>query len=226
MCFMQKAVAFVSKQQTVLANRVAWAKTYLKKAGLVDSPQYGFVMLTEAGKAVFADDPDKVTISYLETIPSFHEFHTMANMNSTTVTIAPSKAETSETKSPQEMLDEAMEQMNATLADDLMTEIMKLDWSEFEQLVLGETNYKHMETSHPDAFGKYFCYLEDILASPDYVNRNPRDGSIKYIKRINEYVVVGVRVSTRGTAFARTIFTFTDEKFDQYKRSGYLKAHT
>ena len=103
MCFMQKAVAFVSKQQTVLANRVAWAKTYLKKAGLVDSPQYGFVMLTEAGKAVFADDPDKVTISYLGTIPSFHEFHTMANMNSTTVTIAPSKAESSETKSPQEM---------------------------------------------------------------------------------------------------------------------------
>lgn len=93
-------------------------------------------------------------------------------------------------------------------------------------IYLGETNYKHMETSHPDAFGKYFCYLEDILASPDYVNRNPRDGSIKYIKRINEYVVVGVRVSTRGTAFARTIFTFTDEKFDQYKRSGYLKAHT
>ncbi|WP_414483041.1 winged helix-turn-helix domain-containing protein, partial [Selenomonas sp.] len=36
---MQKAVAFVSKRQTVLANRVAWAKTYLKKAGLVDSPQ-------------------------------------------------------------------------------------------------------------------------------------------------------------------------------------------
>lgn len=78
---MQKAVAFVSKRQTVLANRVAWAKTYLKKAGLVDSPQYGFVMLTEAGKAVLADDPDKVTISYLETIPSFHEFHTMANTN-------------------------------------------------------------------------------------------------------------------------------------------------
>lgn len=52
------------------------------------------------------------------------------------------------------------------------------------------------------------------------------DGSWKNIKRINECVVVGVRVSTRGTAFARTIFTFTDEKFDQYKRSGYLKAHT
>ena len=131
-----RKVLLPSKRQTVLANRVAWAKTYLKKAGLVDSLQHGFVMLTEAGKAVLADNPDKVTISDLETIPSFHEFHTMANTNSTAVTIPPPKAETSETKSPQEMLDEAMEQMNATLADDLMTEIMKLDWSEFEQLVV------------------------------------------------------------------------------------------
>lgn len=80
-----------------------------------------------------------------------------------------------------------------------------------------------METSHPDAFAKYFRYLEDILAAPDYVNRNPRDGSIKYIKQISEYVVVGVRVSTKGTAFARTIFTFEQWKFEQYQRSGYLK---
>ena len=77
-----RKVLLPSKRQTVLANRVAWAKTYLKKAGLVDSPQHGFVVLTEAGKGVLADDPDKVTVSYLETIPSFHEFHAMANTNS------------------------------------------------------------------------------------------------------------------------------------------------
>jgi len=104
--------------------------------------------------------------------------------------------------------------------------LLALDITPGTPIYLGETNYRHMETSHPDTFEKYFCYLEDILASPDYVNRNPRDGSIKYIKRISEYVVVGVRVSMRGKVFARTIFTFTDEKFDQYKRSGYLKAHT
>lgn len=125
-----------SKRQTVLANRVAWAKTYLKKAGLVDSPQHGFVVLTEAGKGVLADDPDKVTVSYLETIPSFHEFHAMANTNSTTAVVAPPKAEPIEMKSPQEMLDEAMNQMKAKLSDDLMEEIMKITWAEFEQLVV------------------------------------------------------------------------------------------
>lgn len=124
-----------SKKQTVLANRVYWAKTYLKKAGLVDNPQHGFVALTEAGKAVLADNPDKVTLAYLEKIPSFHKFHASAGASAfgpkTDIT-----TEVAETKSPQEMLDDAMKQINAKLADDLMDEIMKITWSEFEHLVV------------------------------------------------------------------------------------------
>lgn len=104
--------------------------------------------------------------------------------------------------------------------------LLNLDISPDTPIFLGLSNYHHMETSHPDAFAKYFQYLEDILACPDYVNRNPRDGSIKYIKQISEYVVVGVRVSTKGIAFARTIFTFEQWKFEQYQRGGYLKKHS
>ena len=51
-----------SNRQTTLANRIAWAKTYLKKAGLVDSPRRGFVVLTPAGKAVLEENPEKVTL--------------------------------------------------------------------------------------------------------------------------------------------------------------------
>ena len=93
-------------------------------------------------------------------------------------------------------------------------------------ILLGESNLKHMQGSHPEAYQKYFSRLEDILASPDYVNLNPKDGSIKYIKTIDEHVVVGVRVSTKGNAFARTIFTFEDWKLKQYAEGGYLKEHT
>jgi len=90
-------------------------------------------------------------------------------------------------------------------------------------ILLGDSNYLHMKNSHPAAFEKYFSQLEEILKNPDYVNLNPKDKSIKYIKQINEYVVVGVRISIKGKIFARTIFTFEDWKFKQYKSSGYLK---
>ena len=93
-------------------------------------------------------------------------------------------------------------------------------------ILLGESNINHMKESHPNDYEKYFPCLEDILAAPDYVNLNPKDHSIKYIKTIDEHVVVGVRVSTKGKVFARTIFTFEDWKFKQYADGGYLKEHT
>ncbi len=90
-------------------------------------------------------------------------------------------------------------------------------------ILLGESNYKHMQESHPEAFADYYDALEDILAYPDYVNLNPKDGSIKYIKRVFENVAVGVRVSASGTAFARTIFIVETWKLRQYEAGGYLK---
>lgn len=105
-------------------------------------------------------------------------------------------------------------------------QLLGLDVDEGSPIMLGESNLQHMMESHPEAFAKYFPCLESILSEPDYVNRNPKDGSIKYIKQIDDCVVVGVRISLRGTAFARTIFTFEEWKFKQYMDGGYLKEHS
>ena len=77
-------------------------------------------------------------------------------------------------------------------------ELLGLSIAPDTPILLGESNINHMKESHPEDYEKYFSGLEAILATPDYVNLNPRDGSIKYIKTIDEHVVVGVRVSTKG----------------------------
>lgn len=41
-----------SGRQTVFKNRVGWAKTYLKKAGLLDSPARATIVITEASNPV------------------------------------------------------------------------------------------------------------------------------------------------------------------------------
>ena len=46
-----------SGRQPVFKNRVGWAKTYLKKAGLLDSPARATIVITEAGKKVVAENP-------------------------------------------------------------------------------------------------------------------------------------------------------------------------
>ena len=61
-----------SGTQTVFKNRIGWAKTYLKKAGLIDSPARATIEITDAGRQVLKDNPDKIDIAYLNRFPSFH----------------------------------------------------------------------------------------------------------------------------------------------------------
>ena len=121
-----------SGQKTALINRLNWAKTYLQKAGLVVTPKRGNHQLTDLGKKAFADGPEKVTLNYLKQFDSYNEFMAIKKEDGKIV----SAVEEVETKSPQDMLDEAISQMNASLADDLMTEIMKISSYEFERLVV------------------------------------------------------------------------------------------
>ena len=121
-----------SGQKTKLVNRLGWAKTYLQKAGLVVTPKRGNHQLTDLGKKAFADGPEKVTLNYLKQFDSYNEFVAIKKEDGKIV----SAVEEVETQSPQDMLDEAISQMNASLADDLMTEIMKISSYEFERLVV------------------------------------------------------------------------------------------
>lgn len=53
-----------SGRQTVFKNRVDLAKTYLLKAGLIDSPARATIRITEDGKRIVADNPDKIDTKY------------------------------------------------------------------------------------------------------------------------------------------------------------------
>src|SRR5438046_643289 len=64
-----------SKSQTVIANRVSWAKTYLKKAGLLAQPSRGVVRTTDEGRAVLGKKPARIDKEFLARYPSFTEFY-------------------------------------------------------------------------------------------------------------------------------------------------------
>src|SRR5262245_21108590 len=63
-----------SKSQPVIANRVAWAKTYLKKAGLLAQPGRGLVRITDEGRGVLARKPARIDNEFLRRYPSFTDF--------------------------------------------------------------------------------------------------------------------------------------------------------
>jgi hypothetical protein len=92
-------------------------------------------------------------------------------------------------------------------------------------IFLGETNIEHMKKEHPKDFCKYFPYIKNVLSSPDYVALHPTNGSIQYIKIFDRHVVVAVRVSGKGSFFARTIFEMNPGKVEQYRKRNALKKY-
>lgn len=122
-----------SGKQGLFANRLGWTRQYLKKAGLIIGAGRGQLVLTDTGRSA-VQDADIIDNKYLQRYPSFRAFiDTQAGTDSTrqeepVVDVAE--------KSPEEILEDAYAELNASLADDLMTEIMKLEPTDFEKLVV------------------------------------------------------------------------------------------
>ena len=124
-----RAEMLPSGKQCKFDNRVAWARTYLDKAGLVETPLRGKYRITDAGKQALASGV-KIDLNYLEKSEGFRAFHSVTTSNTDVLT------EEEKDESPMEVLDAAFQQVNTTLASQLMDEVMKLTPTEFERLVV------------------------------------------------------------------------------------------
>ena len=118
-----------SGKQRTFDNRVAWARTYLDKAGLIETPSRGKYCITDTGRNALLSG-DKIDLAFLEKSNAFKEFH-----KATTQSISNEVIEEKD-ESPLEILEAAYSQVTATLASQLMDEVMKLTPVEFERLVV------------------------------------------------------------------------------------------
>lgn len=127
----QRQELLPSKRQTVIRNRVAWANTYLKKAGLVNSPSRGLVEITDLGRKALQDCPDKIDISYLQKFPSFQEFSQPKQANGDQP-----KEISQQFTDPVERMETANREIQLSLAQDLLEKVKSSQWQFFEQLVM------------------------------------------------------------------------------------------
>lgn len=63
-----------SGQQPIFDNRVGWANTYMKKAGLIKSEKRGYLKKSELGQKVLSDNPKEINVKFLRQFDSFNEF--------------------------------------------------------------------------------------------------------------------------------------------------------
>ena len=51
--------------QAVFSNRVGWAKSYLKQAGMLTTPKRGYFRITDKGQALLASNPAEINVALL-----------------------------------------------------------------------------------------------------------------------------------------------------------------
>ena len=116
--------------QRVIYNRTHWAATYLVKAGLLTRAIRGSVRITDRGRAVLSQPPERIDVKFLKQYPEFVAFYVRTSTPGETVQpeIAP--------QDPEELLDITYAALRRAVEADLLDHVLGASPAFFEQLVL------------------------------------------------------------------------------------------
>lgn len=123
-----------SGQGLLFANRVGWARTYMKKAGLLDAPKRGMLNITERGLNVLEKKPKRLDNSVLKQFPEFLEFQSMKREDSEP--IGQIESPQVEKQTPEETIGLAYQNVRQSLAQELIDTVRRLSPAFFERLVV------------------------------------------------------------------------------------------
>ncbi len=125
-----------SGKQTTFYNRVGWARTYLSKSGLLEMSRRSYYRITPRGVTVLKNNPSRLDMKYLEQFPEYVEFREKDGHRRKP---QESKVELSietESKTPEEILEDAYQEIRDNLAQELLVLVMKSSPAFFERLVV------------------------------------------------------------------------------------------
>jgi restriction system protein len=130
----ERSVLLPSGRQTVFANRVHWAKTYLAKAGLVEPTRRGHFRITGRGQEVLAESPKAIDIRFLERFDEFIQFRERAEP--APGAIEARKPIAGQDQTPDEVMRAAHVQIEVALAQELLERVRGALPDFFERLIV------------------------------------------------------------------------------------------
>lgn len=124
-----------SGQKPLFNDRVSWAVSYLKHAGLLDRPRRGIYRISDRGAAVLASNPQRVDN---ETLRQFQEFRDFLHRSGPNGIRKPRRTvrRVEETETPEESLEVAYARLRATIEAELLEQVKEASPNFFERLVV------------------------------------------------------------------------------------------
>lgn len=129
--------------QSTFDNRVGWSRTYMKKAGLIESKTRGHVQITGRGMEALKSNPSRIDIRFLEQYEEFKDFRKSLGPKP--------KQPTDEPRTPEEVLEAAYKTLKDNLATEMLAQIKKTSPKMFEKIVVELLVEMGYGGSRPDA---------------------------------------------------------------------------
>ncbi|WP_019606222.1 restriction endonuclease [Teredinibacter turnerae] len=129
----ERAEKLPSGKQTIIRNRIAWARTYLNKAGLMTAPGRSQLQITDRGQAALQQEPERIDVRFLKQFPEFVEFHTAKPKANNTVVTNDSDTEDTD---PTERLEEAYSEIRQELIEEVLQAVKQQSPQFLEKLVV------------------------------------------------------------------------------------------
>lgn len=131
------SVVIPSGTQSLFYNRVGWAKTYLKKACLVENVGKGVIRITARGRQFLKENPKKIDAKMLR---QFEEFADFVNLQTKSTSSKASEEDVPATdyttQTPEELIETAYQSFQKSVAEELLDKIRNVSPSFFEKLVV------------------------------------------------------------------------------------------
>lgn len=125
-----------SGRVTTMQNRVGWAATYLYRCGLLDRPRRAHYRITDRGRQVLADHPERVDLSVLSQFEEWEEFRRRPGRDTQEAPSASSGPSDDSATTPDEEMERAYRQLRTALAAEVLDRVREQSWQFFEDLVL------------------------------------------------------------------------------------------
>ena len=125
----ERQLRLPSGNQTLFANRLNWARSYLSKAGLIELPRRGYCRATDRGRELLAEGVSEIDLGMLERYPEFVSWRSQ--------TKAGEAAEQVESRDDaEESIASNFELLNAELARDIVGRVHSFSPRFFERLII------------------------------------------------------------------------------------------
>jgi restriction system protein len=121
-----------SGQSATFGTRVSWARTYMKKAGLLEATRRAHFRATPRGLEVAKSPPDRIDNQFLEQFPEFVQFRSTRGDNGS----VEAGDVTTSTSTPEETLENAYVKLRESLVAELLQTIAECSPAFFERLVI------------------------------------------------------------------------------------------